>query len=331
MVMLASRDEKKAKAEARGRFRVGKTYEQVLEDEQVEAVYIPLPNGMHHKWTMLALKAGKHVLCEKPMSANAGECAKAKAMAESMGKVLMEAAHCFHHPALIKCRELIRNGEIGILQRVEANFYSRIPTKDIRYDCDGTDKRLAGGSLMDNGVYAIHAVRFFSDLEIAKVLSVKCQKAKCAPNRLDDSMDAEIEFECNEEGNDANPAVTGRVSSSFVAILPWDFVPVARIYGTKGQITFYNYLLPSLWHSIKVTLINGKSKTLKVYDQGQTTYEFQLAEFARAIREQPNGGLAQTKAGGKLDDPVGNMRAIDMIYQAAGLPVRVGFEVEKET
>src|SRR5690242_7541131 len=135
--------------------RVYTGYDELLADPGIDAVYNPLPNSHHARWTIRALEAGKHVLCEKPFSATVAE---AEAMAEASvrtGRVLMEAFHYRYHPLFGRLRTIIAAGEIGAVRHLEATFcIPLLRASDIRWRAD-----LAGGALMDTGCYAVHLLR----------------------------------------------------------------------------------------------------------------------------------------------------------------------------
>ncbi|MDP9490849.1 MAG: Gfo/Idh/MocA family oxidoreductase [Actinomycetota bacterium] len=158
---VASRDAARAEAyaEEHGIERAHGSYEALLEDLSVDAVYISLPNGLHVDWTMRALEAGKHVLCEKPFSRYAGEVEAAFDRAESAGLVLSEGFMWRHHPQTSKLAELIAEGAIGALRLVRAAFSFPLAVErgagDARFDPE-----LDGGAMMDVGCYCVSAIRF---------------------------------------------------------------------------------------------------------------------------------------------------------------------------
>ena len=157
VVAVGSRDGARAQAYAaeHGIERAHSSYEALLADDAVDAVYISLPNGMHHEWTMHALAAGKHVLCEKPYSRRSADVEEAFAAAESAGLVLMEAFMYRHHPQTATVRELVEGGAVGRLCGVKTTF--SFPLEDL------SDVRalpeLDGGALMDVGCYCVSGIR----------------------------------------------------------------------------------------------------------------------------------------------------------------------------
>ena len=156
---VAAREVSRAQAFAakHGIARVHDNYEALITDPDLDAVYNPLPNGLHGRWTRAALAAGKHVLCEKPFTANAAEAREVAELAAKSDRVVMEAFHYRYHPLTLRVEQIIASGELGKLERVEASLCFPLPKfSDIRYDYS-----LAGGATMDAGCYAVHMVRTF--------------------------------------------------------------------------------------------------------------------------------------------------------------------------
>jgi D-xylose 1-dehydrogenase (NADP+, D-xylono-1,5-lactone-forming) len=154
---VASRDAAKAQAYAaeHGVPRSHGSYEELLADAGIDAVYISLPNGMHHEWTMKAIDAGKHVLVEKPYSRRVAEAEEAWDAAESAGLVVMEAFMWRHHPQAAKARELVASGAIGRLREIRTTFsFPLFDHENVRMVAD-----LDGGALMDVGCYCISGAR----------------------------------------------------------------------------------------------------------------------------------------------------------------------------
>jgi xylose dehydrogenase (NAD/NADP) len=160
LVAVASRDQARADAYASewGIERAYGSYEALLEDADVEAVYISLPNTMHCQWSIRALEAGKHVLCEKPMSRSAAEVEEAFDAAERTGCLLSEAFMYRHNPQTKRLRELVDEGAVGELRIVRSAFsYSLYDADNIRLRTD-----VDGGSLMDVGCYCVSGSRLLA-------------------------------------------------------------------------------------------------------------------------------------------------------------------------
>ena len=150
IVAVAARDRGRAEAFAR-RHRIERAYEgyrAAIDDPGIDAVYNALPNGLHLRWTLAALAAGKHVLCEKPLTSNADEAAILQAAADAAGLVVMEAFHYRYHPLVERMRAIATGDELGELTHVETWLCAPIPpSSDIRYRFE-----LAGGATMTSAV-----------------------------------------------------------------------------------------------------------------------------------------------------------------------------------
>jgi D-xylose 1-dehydrogenase (NADP+, D-xylono-1,5-lactone-forming) len=157
---VASRDDARARAYAseHGIGRAHQSYEALLADDEIDAVYISLPNLLHHEWTLKAIEAGKHVLVEKPYSRRPAEVEQAWSAAEQAGLVLMEAFMWRHHPQAALARSLVEEGAIGRLTQIHTTF--SFPLRDpgnVRLARD-----LDGGALMDIGCYCISGARLLA-------------------------------------------------------------------------------------------------------------------------------------------------------------------------
>jgi predicted dehydrogenase len=167
IVAVASRSAERAEAYARehGLERAHGSYEALLADPEVDAVYNPLPNSLHVEWSIRALEAGKHVLCEKPMSRHPEDVERAFDVAEREGRVLMEAFMYRHHPQITRAQELIAEGAIGDVRIIRAAFsWAHPDPDDIRLQAD-----LEGGGLMDVGCYCVSGARALAGAEPERV------------------------------------------------------------------------------------------------------------------------------------------------------------------
>ncbi|MBN2205884.1 MAG: Gfo/Idh/MocA family oxidoreductase, partial [Candidatus Aminicenantes bacterium] len=190
LAAIASRDAAKARAWAErfGIPRAHPDYAALLKDGEVDAVYIPLANHLHAPWTLSALKAGKHVLCEKPIALDAREAEAMAAAADRTGRLLMEAFMYRFHPQVERAIALVRAGEIGKVRFVRAAF-------TFPFDGDPADyrwtPRFGGGALLDVGCYPLSAARLVFGREPVSV----CAKARLHPRRrIDMSTAALVEF-----------------------------------------------------------------------------------------------------------------------------------------
>ena len=292
---VAARDEARAATFAadHGIARVHPSYRDLIADPEIDAVYNPLPNGLHGRWTRAALDAGKHVLCEKPFTANAAEAREISSLATQSDRVVMEAFHYRYHPLALRVEQIIASGELGTLRHVEAAMCFPLPKfGDIRYDYS-----LAGGATMDAGCYAVHMVRTFG----GSTPEVVSAHAKLRDPRVDRAMTAELRFAGGH---------TGRIRTSM-----WsrDLLRMsATVTGTDGQLRVLNPVVPQLFHRLTVRSADGR----RVERFGRRpSYAYQLDAFVAAVT---HGEPVKTTP----QDAVENMTVIDAIYRAAGLPLR---------
>ncbi|MBB1484801.1 Gfo/Idh/MocA family oxidoreductase [Tessaracoccus sp. MC1865] len=270
------------------------SYEALLADPNVDAVYIPLPNSEHGKWTVAALDAGKHVLVEKPFASNADEAEEVARRAAGSDRVVMEGFHYRYHRLMAETLKLIADGAIGDLAEVEAHFDINLPDRsNIRYN-----QSLAGGATMDLGCYSLHFVRSVVGEE-PEVVSAEARPSD--DPRLDEALSAELTFP---------GGVTGRISSS---LLEDEERQTCIITGTKGIIQVEGFVKPQNGNTL--TLTNDAGVTTVEVPTQPTSYAAQLAVFVDAVR---NGTPVLTGP----DDSVAMMRAIDALYRAAGLEPR---------
>lgn len=296
---VAARDRSRAEAFARkhGITTVCSSYQELVDAPYVDAVYIPLPNGLHAQWALAALAAGKHVLCEKPFAANAGEVKRVMEAAAGGDLVVMEAFHWRYHPLASRMLEIMAGGELGVIERIEASFVFPLPRwSDIRWQLD-----LAGGSLMDAGCYAVHIVRTLAGAE-PQVRSAMC---RVRTPQVDRWVTADLGFHGADQ-------LTGRVTAGMWAA-PGLRIR-ARVTGDRGVMTALNPLAPQFFNLL-TTRTQGRTRRERV--RGRATYDYQLEAFVAAVR---NGGPVLTD----LEDSLANMEAIDAIYRAAGLEPRRG-------
>ena len=292
---VAARDVSRARAFAvkHGIARVHDSYEALIADPDLDAVYNPLPNGLHGKWTRAALAAGKHVLCEKPFTANAAEAREIAELAAKSDRVVMEAFHYRYHPLALRIEEIIASGELGKLQRVEAALCFPLPnSSDIRYNY-----ALAGGATMDAGCYAVHMVRTFG----GSTPEVVSAQPKLRDPRVDRAMTAEVRF---AEGH------TGRIRCSMWS--PRLLEISAHVVGDQGELHALNPVLPQLYHRLSVRSSTGKR--VERFPR-RASYAYQLDAFAAAVLR---GEPVKTTP----EDAIENMIVVDAIYRTAGLPLR---------
>jgi len=285
---IAARDPAKAQAFAtkHGIPVVHRSYEELLADPDIDAIYNPLPNGLHGVWTRRALDAGKHVLCEKPFTANAVEAAG--------GLVTMEAFHWRYHPLAARIVEVARSGSLGTIQRIEAALCFPLPRRhDIRWQLD-----LAGGALMDAGCYPVHIVR---SLAAGLEPTVTSATARLRSPGIDRYMQAELAFADGSSGQ-----ITCSMWSASILRLS------AKVTGSAGTMRVFNPQSPHYFNRLTIKTA-AASRHERV--AGGPTYDYQMAAFVAAVR---HGAPILTPP----SDSVANMAVIDAIYRAAGLEPR---------
>ena len=292
-VAVASRSAERAReyAEQRGIERAFGSYEELLGDAGVDAVYIGLPNGMHVEWATRALQAGKHVLCEKPMSRHPAEIEAVFDLADSQGLILAEAFMWRHHPQVSRARELIAEGAVGRLRHLRAAFsFVLTDPGDVRLQT-----ALEGGALMDVGCYCVSGCRTLAGAEPERVYA---------------------EQVTGGDGVDVRTAAVMRfpddVSATFDCAFDVDNRDELEVIGDAGSL-----FLDDPWH--------GGEPVIEVRRGGEVglerlpaadSYALELEDFEAAV-----GGRRPPLLG--RDDALGQARTIAALYQSAsdGIPV----------
>ena len=301
LVAVAARNRSRAEEFAleHGIERVVESYEALINDPEIEAVYIPLPNSHHAHWTIKALDAGRHVLVEKPFASNLAEAEGVADVASRSNFVLMEAFHYRYHALVAKLEELLADGVIGEVTAADATFNISLADRtDIRYSYD-----LSGGATMDLGCYAIHLLRtLFGEPE---VLSAEARTTDHP--KVDEALSAKLEFP---------GGISSTISSS---LLEDQEIQHARITGTRGSIEVDGFVKPQEGNEIRVSA-DGETTVHRVPAE-PTSYAAQLAVFVSAVRD---GAPVLTGP----DDSLATMKVIDDMYVAAGLGPRPTVTVE---
>jgi xylose dehydrogenase (NAD/NADP) len=280
VVAICSRTEERAR-EAAQRFGIPRwypTYEALLADPQVEAVYISVPNSLHHEWTMRALAAGKHVLCEKPYTRHPDEVTQAFDAAESAGLILSEAFMWRHHPQAGRMQEFL--SAIGRLETIRASFNFVLDREDdirLRPDLDG-------GSLMDVGCYCVSGARYAVGEEPELVFGTGVGD----PGGVDRRFTGVLRFPSG---------VVAEFTSSFVV----DHRGLELI-GTDGTVLFTDP-----WQSLPATvIIDGVETAFAEIDP----YQCEIDNISAAIRGEAEPRLGRA-------DALGQARAIEALYRSA--------------
>jgi xylose dehydrogenase (NAD/NADP) len=270
-----------------GSRRDGPSYDDVLADRTVDAVYIPLPNSLHAEWTIRAAKAGKHVLCEKPMATTVEECERMLAACGQNGVLFMEGLMWRLHPQHARVKLLLADGSIGQprLFRATFGFAMRNPEANVRLMPE-----LGGGALWDLGVYCVDAARFLLGRE---------------PRGVTASLWIDPRY-----GVDTNAAATLDMGDGVLAEISASFDAAAgqryELIGDKGRITCEDAFALGSGRSVRITWPDGE-ETFPPIDQ----YQLETDAFAAAVQD-----------GAQLPIPpdagVGNVRAIRTMLDSAG-------------
>jgi predicted dehydrogenase len=297
---VASRNPESARQFA-DRYRIARSYGRymdLVQDDEIDALYIPLPISQHHEWAAQALKHGKHVLCEKPFTANAQQAQELHALATEKGLLAVEGFHYRYHPVFLSALEMLDEKVIGDIRKVSCVFTGAITSPDdirMRYST-------GGGVTLDYGCYPVSWIRHLTGLEP----TVERADAIVGPEHVDISMRAKFSL---PGGGEADMYVSMARDARFRAYL--------EVEGTEGNIKLTNPLLPHLGHSLQWT--RGAATNTRALGT-RTSYEYQMDAFVDAVlhgRELPTESY----------DGVRQMAVLDDVYIAAGLPVR-GLQVQ---
>jgi len=274
-------------------------YGALLADPDIDAVYNPLPNSLHVPWTLRAIAAGKHVLCEKPFASNAQEADLVADAAAASGLVVMEAMHYRYHPLIRRLREL--TGELGPVRHIQCWTSFVIGNEDdIRYDYD-----LGGGALMDGGCYAIDCLRLLGpgEPEVTAALADPYLRVPGrGPDRAGAAADRAMAVQLAFPGD-----ATAWFESAFT--LDGEFRADVHVSCQHGHVWLRDFIRAHWGHLVAV---RDGSVLADERGSGDTTYTEQLRAFAAAIA---GAGDVPTSA----EHAVTTMRLIDDAYRAAGL------------
>ncbi|KAI1210798.1 oxidoreductase domain-containing protein [Annulohypoxylon truncatum] len=350
--IVAARDPKKANAFAQkhGIPEVAKSYQDIVDNPNIDCVYIPLPNGLHYEWALRALKAGKHVLLEKPSVNNSTEAEalfKSPLLDGPQAPILLEAAHYLFHPAWTAFMSYVTPAEVASAKAVIWVPRWKFGADDIRYRYD-----LGGGALMDLGAYTASVL-----VHVFGGLAEDCEESITQPGPNDTKCDRLFKVRYRFRGG-GHGEMEGDLKAPLDRLSPDVHVmhkPIVVSGADSGvkvpeglevvrtrKIKFSTFAQPTYLHSIQIDdeFITRKigdasghikkwtsSKTVKAYtfsevgiDQpGEScwpTYRYQLEQFVNKVR----GRDVQQWVSG--DDSINTMKMIDMAYTAAKLPLR---------
>jgi D-xylose 1-dehydrogenase (NADP+, D-xylono-1,5-lactone-forming) len=277
VLAVASRDRDRAESFAKtyGLPVAYGSYEELLADPLIQCVYISLPNGLHGQWTTAALEAGKHVLCEKPLTPSEDEARALYELATRRGLVLAEAFMYRHHPKAIKLRQLVTSGALGEVRTIRCSFYFTVddPASDIRYDAE-----LAGGSLLDVGSYCVSLANYLEGDQPAEVSGTARYAQSGVPEQFYGTMmfrsGAVAIFDCGMNA----PLSIG-----------------ASVLGSAGEavveVPWYPHLPPP---TIDVRYADGRAEQIDA--SGDNAYFLETEDFAAVVRgeKSPEVPAAET-------------------------------------
>jgi len=280
LVGIASRDGRVARQWAR-EFSISKnfdSYQALIDDHEIDAIYNPLPNELHRIWSLRAAEAGKHVLCEKPLGLDLADAEALVAGCRQHGVLLAEAFMWRHHPRIQRAQELVRLGAIGELRLVKLDFSFNIEPGDWRLDL-----ARGGGALYDLGCYGLNAVRFFTGQEPDEMVGF-CRRGP--------------------SGVDLTAALAVQMPGNVMALLDASFECIYRcrleLVGTRGALEIPGGVLPQPESELILTTADGR--------------EVLSFPTAQQYREQVKAFCASVTAGQLVDgleDGLANMRALD--------------------
>ena len=264
-------------------------YDVMLADPAIDAVYIPLPNHLHVEWSLKALEAGKHVLCEKPMTLEATEFDQLIAARDRTGLLAAEAFMIVHHPQFIRARELVRGGAIGALKHVEAAFsYFNDDAGNIRNQADK-----GGGGLRDIGVYTIGAARFVSGPEPDKITHARID--------LTNGVDTYAQFTADFPGFSYQSMVSTRLAPRQEVVF----------HGDKGVLTLTCPFNANVFDMAQLVLETGGQKVSERWP-AVNHYVCQVENFVQSVQTGADYPCP-------LEFSRGTQHMMDMVF-AAGLP-----------
>ncbi len=299
LMAVASRDGQTARDFA-GQWNIPKyyaNYADLLDDAEIDAVYIPLPNSLHCDWSVRAAEAGKHVLCEKPLGMTEAECRDMSAAAKNNGVKLMEAFMYRFHPRTERVLEMLKRGVVGDLRMIRSTFTFRLTQPDnIRLQPE-----LGGGALMDVGCYCINVSRTIANAEPVEVQAF----ATWSSSGVDDMMSGTLRF-------------ADDLLASFECGLNTKRRESYEIGGTEACLRVQDAFLPGPDDVVIEELRDGDEPILHPI-AGVDEYQCMVEHFAACVLD---GSQPRYSA----DEAALNMRVIEALYRSVrsgGRPVAV--------
>lgn len=294
LAAIASR-RKDSADEFAGRFDVPKSYgsyEKLLEDDQLDFVYIPLPNHLHGKWSKEAARHGKNVLCEKPLGVDAEEVEEIFDIADEEGVTLMEGFMYRLHPQVRKVKDLLDRGEIGEPRFFRGAHSFSLVTAD-REDDIRWKEEMAGGSLMDLGTYSVNTVRYLFDEEPNRVIA---RDRKHPDHSAEAETQAILEFPGNK---------SAVIDSSFLL----DHRANYELVSETGKIEAFNTYNPGLGQETRIQIKKGNEREEEVI-KGVNEYALEVQALVQSVREGKTPPISPR-------DSINNAKVLEAIRESA--------------
>ena len=299
LVAVATRDRARSEAYAQlhGIETVHDTYDDVIADPGVEAIYNPLPNSAHAPWNLAAVAAGKHVLSEKPAASNAAEAVQVHDAVAGTGTVVFEGFHYRYHPQFARLAQIVSDQVVGTFERLDVTMAMPAPGHDdLRWSWP-----LSGGAMMDLGCYCLHVIRSVSGLHGVEPSLVGATATERAGRpQVDEAFEAEFRLP------DGVPAY------AHVDMAAPAFEMAIAVRGSRGSAVFADFVHPQDDDRLTIT-VDGSERVEHL--SPRSTYSYQLEAFVAAVRD--GRPFPTTTA-----DTVATMTLIDACYRAAGLLTR---------
>lgn len=294
VVGIASRDKARAEqlAQEASIGHVFDDYAALLASDEIDAVYIPLPNSEHRAWTIAAAEAGKHILCEKPLALTASEAEEMVAAAERAGVTLAEAFMYRHHPVVHTVLEMLHQGVIGELRLVRSTFTFNVSNRaDIRLSAP-----LGGGALMDVGCYGVNVARLMAGAEPV----AGCGIADYGASGVDESFVGALRFAV-----DGRAAVVAEIDVSIRAAGGTSY----ELIGTQGKLVVRQGFKPDANEEGEIQL-HQHGDVSRIFTDAVDQYRLMVEEFGKSV-------LLGRPLAFPARDAVANMRVLDMLRTTA--------------
>lgn len=279
------------------------SYQELVDDPEVQAIYISLPNHLHAEWTIKCAQAGKHILCEKPLTMNHAQAMKLIEEVRYHDVFMMEAFMYRCHPQSQRLQQLIRDGVIGEVRLIQSNFSYNMGPK---YDNIRLQNEAAGGGIMDVGCYTASMSRMIAGaalgLEVAEPIEVKGCAHIGEVSRVDEQATASLKF-------------PGGIVANLAAGCEVGVDSTLRIWGSKGNITVPNPWFPGKAGNVIIVHKAGNKRSRRVIvDAENELYSVEVDTVARSLQDRQAPSPCMT-----WDDSLGNMKTLDLWRQSVGL------------